>query len=80
MGQSGYEAFVLDAGLDGCVSAEGVEGGPAQRGHVLDAAPGAQAGGVLVEGHIQAPVDLVLDAPVGADDLGQAVGQRVLML
>ncbi len=64
---SGHAALDLDAGLCGGLVLEEVGGDVSESGHVLGRVPGSDAAVVLIKRHIQAPVELVLNAPVRPD-------------
>lgn len=54
------------------VEAEQVEGNVAQSGQIGGGVPGASPAAVFLEGHIEAPVELIFDAPVSAHGAGKA--------
>ena len=58
------EAAVFDAGLAGLVQADAVEGDAAQDGEVLRRVALAHPRLVFAVGHVQQPVQAVLDGPV----------------
>lgn len=66
---TGLESFGLDAELGG-VLLEARHGDVAQHREVLAGAGLAYAAVVLAEGHVEAPVQLVLDPPVLAYGAG----------
>src|SRR3954454_18215009 len=53
-----------------------VEGEAAQEGEVLGATVLAVPGPILIHGDVEHPMQPVLDAPVGARDLGEALGAK----
>src|SRR4029077_4659066 len=70
----------LSASLDGSVVlglADEVEGEVAGDRHVSGTVSGAQAGLILVEGHVEGPVQVVLDGPVASHGLGEGLGGEV---
>ena len=72
-------AFDLAAGraLVG-IGAQEIEGEAAQAGEVFRGVVLAGARAVLVHDHVEHPVELVFDLPVGAHDLGDAGGGKRL--
>src|SRR3546814_16075766 len=62
---------ISDWSSDVC-SSDLVEGQVPEDGEVFRSVVGAVAGGVLVEGHVEHPMEAVLDGPVGADGAGEA--------
>lgn len=70
---AGAQDFVVGRHLGG-MGLKQVEGGLAQDGEVLGPVAEDGAGLVLAEGDVEAPMQVVLDAPVGAHDAAQALG------
>src|SRR3990172_9473174 len=68
------KAFGLDPAPAGGLLLEQIEGNAAKPGKVLGAVALADAALILVEGHVERPVQVVLHAPVVADGLGDARG------
>ena len=69
------EHFVADAsGSWGCL--QNVDGELANGGEVFRRMIAAAAAGIFVEQHIEDPVQVVLDAPVGAHDREQLLGRQ----
>src|SRR3712207_5704896 len=66
--EGGGEALGGDAPGAGGVAAQQVEGEVAQGGEVPGGVAGADPAGVLAAGHVEDPVQPVLDAPVAADE------------
>ena len=54
-----------------CSCAHSVEGEPAHERHVLGAMPLAHARQILLEGHVERPVQGIFDAPVAADGVSE---------
>lgn len=67
----GSSFFARERGVD----FEGVEGDFAQNGKVGGGFAGAGAAGVLAHEDVEPPVQAVLDAPVGAGQLGDRGGE-----
>src|SRR5687768_10910114 len=84
MGDSAEEEGVVPSSLEHFVAhanrprrcLEDVEGELSDDGEVLGAMILAGAAGVLVEQHIEDPVEIVLDAPMGARDVEQLLADR----
>ena len=58
------------------VGLDDVEGDLAQEGEVLGSVSGAVSGGVFSHRHVERPVEVVLDAPLGARELGEAAERK----
>lgn len=65
------EEVVLEADLFGALLFEESEGDVVKDGEVLRRVAGADAGRVLIHGHVEDPVEAVLDRPVTAHDAGE---------
>src|SRR5215216_1002115 len=84
MGDSVEEEVVVPSSMEHFVAhakrprscLEDVEGELSDDGEVVGAMILAGAAGVLVEQHIENPVEVVLDAPVGARDVEQLFGRE----
>src|SRR5262245_7811625 len=82
LGKYREEEHIVPSGLfdfssDGSlvwVGSQEVESDLAQDGDVLRPVVFAISGAILVEDHVEDPVELVLDRPMGADDVEQLVG------
>src|SRR6266436_2199479 len=72
---SGSFAPSLDRALVGGLSHQ-VEGEMADNGHVPGAMAGAQARLVLIEGHIEGPVQVVFDGPVASHRCREGFGRE----
>ena len=68
---SGVLLFTFEAALFGGVAVEDVQGEVAQEGEVFGGVAGAHAALILGEGHIERPVQLVLDPPMAARRAGE---------
>jgi hypothetical protein len=70
----GIPSRALAASLDGSVVgdlADQIKGEVADHGHILSSMTGTQARLVLVEGHIEGPVQVVFDAPMTSCTVGK---------
>src|SRR5260364_175198 len=84
MGQDGEKEVVAPSCLEHFVAGsrwtwrglQGVDGELADDGKVLRGVVLAAAASVLVEQNVENPVQVVLDAPVGADDVEQLLGRQ----
>ena len=79
--EGGEECIVpsgsLDLASDGALAGVGfceVQGDPAQDGQIEGSVVGPSAGPILVEHDVHDPVQLVFDAPMGANGGQQRVG------
>ncbi|KAH2822370.1 hypothetical protein KXV85_002262, partial [Aspergillus fumigatus] len=84
MGQDGEKEVVVPSGLEHFVaganwarcSLQGIEGQLADGGEIFRCMVLSTAAGVLVEQDVEDPVQVVLDAPVGAYDIEQLLGRQ----
>ena len=75
---SGALALSRQADFARGIGAEQVQGETAQEGEVVRGIVQADSTGILAEGHVQAPMQAVFDAPMGAHRV-QDVNQRPIV-
>ena len=71
----GSFAPALDGSLVGGLSHQ-IEGEMADNGHVPGAVAGAEARLVLIEGHIEGPVQVIFDGPMASHGNGEGFGRE----
>jgi len=72
--QAGFETSGFDPALGRCILFEQVQGQAAQNGEVLGRRADSDPALILAKGHIEQPMDLILDAPMAADRLAERLG------
>ena len=73
----GDESFVFDTDFVGEVVFEQAQSGSAEQAEVGGGVTFAEAGLIFLERHVELPMQLVLDAPVTANGLGEAAGGQL---
>ena len=63
------EAFSFDTPFESFVLAEQIEDNAVKQGEILGGVSGRFSAQIFAEGHVQHPVQFVLNAPVLADEL-----------
>src|SRR5260221_9607999 len=71
-----FETLGLDAAPGGRLLLEEVEGQAAQHGEVLGGVADAHPALILTKGHVEQPVDLVFNAPMGAHRFPETLGRE----